>query len=296
MDKVMEIITGLDFNVKNSSVSLGKFDGIHRGHRCLLSHVQKKKGLISTAFTFDMGELPKIYTQKEKNHILEAIGVQREIIFPFQKETKNMTAEEFIEKILVKKMDAKYICVGEDFCFGKNRSGNVHTLQESQEKYGYELEVVKKLRWEKEIISSTKIRELLADGDVELAGSLLGEHYFVSGTVLSGEAVGRKLESPTANLAAGKDKILPRFGVYATLTEIDGKEYSGVTNVGIKPTAGSFPVGIETNLFDFHENIYEKEICVHFCKFLREEKKFESLDALKEQIEKDKKQAKNILR
>ena len=149
----MKIITGLDFQLKDSSVSLGKFDGIHKGHRYLLSNVKKKDGLISTAFTFDLGKTPKIYTQKEKDAVLERLGIEREIIFPFQEETKNMSAEAFIQSILVKKMDARYICVGKDFRFGKNRDGDVRLLKEWQEKCGYELEVIDKLKEHGEIIS-----------------------------------------------------------------------------------------------------------------------------------------------
>ena len=292
----MEIITGLDFHLKNSSVSLGKFDGIHRGHRYLLSKIKEQKGLVSTAFTFEMGKAPKLYTQTEKNQILETLGIGREIIFPFREETRKMSAEEFIENILVKKLDAKYICVGEDFHFGKDRSGDIHTLKKYQEKYGYQVESVKKLTCQEKIISSTKIREYLQDGNMEMVNLFLGEKYFISGEVRAGEELGRKLDSPTANLFVGEEKLLPRFGVYATTVNIDGEMFFGVTNVGVKPTVGDFPAGIETCLFHFHDDIYGKKICVHFCKFLREERKFSSLDVLKKQIETDKEQAFSELR
>lgn len=287
----MEIITGLDFHLKNSSVSLGKFDGIHRGHRYLLSKIKEQNDLVSTAFTFEMGKAPKIYTQKEKNQILETLGIGREVIFPFREETRKMSADEFIENILVKKLDAKYICVGEDFHFGKDRSGDIHTLKAYQEKFGYQVETVKKLTCQEKIISSTKIREYLQNGNMEMVNLFLGEEYFICGEVRAGEEIGRKLESPTANLFVGEEKLLPRFGVYATTVDIDGKKFFGVTNVGVKPTVGDFPAGIETFLFHFHNNIYGKKICVHFCKFLREERRFGSLEALKKQIETDKEQA-----
>ncbi len=287
----MEIVTGLDFHLKNSSVSLGKFDGIHRGHRYLLSRIQEKKELVSTAFTFEMGNTPKLYTQKEKNRILETLGIEREIIFPFREETKRMSAGEFIEKILVERLDAKFICVGQDFRFGKDRSGDIHTLKKYQEKYGYQVEAVKKLTCQEEIISSTKIREFLQAGELEMVNLFLGQEFFVSGKVCEGEELGRNLKSPTANLLTEKDKLLPRFGVYATLSEVDGETYPGVTNVGVKPTVGDFPAGIETHLFHFQRDIYGKDICVKFCKFLREERKFSSLEALKKQIETDKAQA-----
>lgn len=287
----MEIITGLDFHLKDSSVSLGKFDGIHKGHRYLLSKIKEKKQLVSTAFTFEMGKTPKIYTQSEKNRILEALGIEREIIFPFREETKKMSAEEFIEKILVEKLDAKYICVGEDFRFGKERSGDIHTLKKFQERYGYQVETVKKLTCQEEIISSTKIRGYLQDGNLEMVNLFLGQNFFVSGEVRRGEAIGRKLKSPTANLITEKDKLLPKFGVYAVTVEVDGTNYFGVANVGVKPTVGDFAEGIETHLFHFEKNIYGEKISVNFCKFLREERRFSSLSALKDQIEEDKKKA-----
>lgn len=287
----MEIITGLDFQLKNSSISLGKFDGLHRGHRYLLSGIKKQKELVSTVFTFEMEQIPKLYTQKEKNRILETLGIEREIIFPFREETKNMSAEDFIEKILIQKLDAKYICVGEDFHFGKRRSGDIHTLKKYQETYGYQLETVKKLTCQDTIISSTKIREFLQEGNMEKVNLFLGEEYFVSGVVHEGEELGRTIDSPTANLFLEKEKLLPKFGVYAVTVEVDGKKYFGVTNVGVKPTVGEFPAGIETYLFHFQGDLYGKEIRVNFCKFLREEMKFASLNTLKKQIVADKEHA-----
>lgn len=281
----------MEFMLKNSSVSLGKFDGIHKGHRCLLKKIKEKKGLVSTVFTFEGGNAPKIYTQDEKNIILESLGVEREILFPFNEKTKLMSPADFIEEILVKRMDAKFICVGEDFRFGRDRSGDVHTLQKYQDRFGYELCIVKKLTYVNEIISSTKIREYLKEGNIELANIFLDEEYFIRGKVLSGEEIGRKISSPTANILTENDKILPRFGVYASLIQIDKNRYFGVSNVGVKPTIGTFPAGIETNIFDFHENIYGKEIQVHLCKFLREEQKFSTIEALKEQIVADKNKA-----
>ena len=132
----MEIINGLDFQLQNSSVSLGKFDGVHRGHRFLLQEIQKNKSYIPTVFTFAMNaEIPKLYTQEEKNRVLEEIGIQREVVFPFNETTKHMSPEEFVEEILVKKMDAKHICVGKDFHFGKDRGGDIHTVERFQKKY-----------------------------------------------------------------------------------------------------------------------------------------------------------------
>ena len=275
----MEIINGLDFQLQNSSVSLGKFDGVHRGHRFLLQEIQENKSYIPTVFTFAMNtEIPKLYTQEEKNRVLEEIGIQ-----------------EFVEEILVKKMDAKHICVGKDFHFGKDRGGDIHTLERFQKKYGYELVTVPKLYDDGQVISSTRVRALMDQGNMRKVNELLERPFFVQGTVCHGEALGRTIGFPTANLLAPKGKKLPPFGVYATKVHCGTKVYAGVTNVGNKPTVGSFATGIETCILDFEKDIYGKEIQVEFYEFIRPEMKFATLDDLKAQIAKDKSKAQRIV-
>lgn len=288
----MKIITGLNFKMENSSISLGKFDGIHLGHRLLLSKIMEKKQYVPTVFTFQMNEeMSKIYTQQEKNQLLREIGIQREVIFPFNADTKNMSPENFISEILVKRMDAKFVCVGRDFRFGRNREGDVHTLEQYQEKYQYQLEIVDKLTYDQEIISSTRIRSLMEKGQIATVNRLLGTPYFLMGKVLHGNALGRTMDMPTANILPESGKILLPFGVYATTVKIDNKMYFGVTNVGKKPTVGDYLAGVETYIMDFHEDIYDKEIQVYFHEFLRPEQKFENIDLLKKQIEADKNRA-----
>ena len=292
----MEIITGLDFRLKNSSISLGKFDGIHRGHRFLLEKVTGQEESVPTVFTFETSpSVSKIYTQKEKDWILSRLGIRREIIFPFNEITKKMSPKEFIEKILVEKMDVKYICVGNDFRFGRNREGDIHTLEAYQEKYHYRLESFPKLTCGDEVISSTRVRSLMEGGALPMVNELLGEPYFVQGEVLHGNALGRRLNMPTANiLPDGEKKLLP-YGVYATTVQVNGTYYHGVTNIGKKPTIGEYAVGVETYLMDFHQNIYGEEIQVFFHEFIRPEKKFESVEALRRQVEQDKETAKRLL-
>lgn len=292
----MEIITGLDFRLKNSSISLGKFDGIHRGHRFLLERVTGQKESVPTVFTFETSpSVSKIYTQKEKDWILGRLGIRREVIFPFNEITKKMSPEEFIEKILVEKMDVKYICVGKDFHFGRNREGDIHTLEAYQEKYHYLVESFPKLTCDDEVISSTRVRSLMESGALPMVNELLGAPYFVQGEVLHGNALGRRLNMPTANiLPDGEKKLLPH-GVYATTVQVKGTYYHGVTNIGKKPTVGEYAVGVETYLMDFHQNIYGEEIQVFFHEFIRPEKKFESVEALRRQVEQDKETAREIL-
>ncbi len=292
----MEIITGLDFRLKNSSISLGKFDGIHRGHRFLLERVTGQKESVPTVFTFETSpSVSKIYTQKEKDWILGRLGIRREVIFPFNEITRKMSPEEFIEKILVEKMDVKYICVGKDFRFGRNREGDIHTLEAYQEKYHYLVESFPKLTCDDEVISSTRVRSLMESGALPMVNELLGAPYFVQGEVLHGNALGRRLNMPTANiLPDGEKKLLP-YGVYVTTVQVKGTYYHGVTNIGKKPTVGEYAVGVETYLMDFHQNIYGEEIQVFFHEFIRPEKKFESVEALRRQVEQDKETARGIL-
>jgi riboflavin kinase/FMN adenylyltransferase len=292
----MEIIKGLDFWMKESSVSLGKFDGIHQGHRSLLKNVLQQEKLIPTVFTFESNPaVSKIYTQEEKNWILDQMGIKREIIFPFNEETKHMAPEEFIDEILIKRMDVRHICVGTDFRFGRNREGDIHTLERFQDKYHYRLSIIPKLTLKNEIISSTLIRNLMDQGNLPRVNELLGAPYFVMGEVLHGNALGRTMNMPTANiLPDGEKKLLP-YGVYATIIQVRDKQYFGVTNVGKKPTIGEYAVGVETFIMDFQENIYGETIQVFFHDFIREERKFDGIEALHQQIEKDKETARRLL-
>lgn len=292
----MEIIKGLNFRLKESSISLGKFDGVHQGHRFLLNKVLQQKQYIPTVFTFEMNpSISKIYTQEEKNRVLEQMGIKREIIFPFNEETKRMSPEEFIEEILVKRMDVRHICVGKDFRFGRNREGDVRTLEHFKDKYRYQLDIIPKLTAGDEIISSTLIRRLMEKGELSRVNELLGAPYFILGEVLHGNALGRTLQMPTANLLPdGEKKLLPN-GVYATTVRVREKQYFGVTNIGKKPTVGEYAVGVETYIMDFHEEIYGESIQVFFHDFIRGERKFDSLEALHRQIEKDKNTAERLL-
>lgn len=304
----MDIIKGLDFKIQNSAVSLGKFDGIHKGHRLLLSEVLKHKENIPTVFTFDVRSSDRkagsgmpvtrkvIYSQKEKECILGRLGVQREVLFPFNQITRDMEPEEFIEDFLIGKMDARFICVGEDFRFGRGRRGNVGMLKKYASKYGYDIKIFHKLTSKDEIISSTLVRSNLENGDIERANELLGQPFFTIGEVVHGNAIGRTLNMPTANLIPDNDKVLMPSGVYATTVEIDGMLYKGVTNVGKKPTVGSNIIGVETYILDFDEDIYGKTIKVNFYEFIRPEKKFPDLAELKDQMERDKKSSAEILR
>lgn len=314
----MEYIAGrTDFHLEKSAVTLGKFDGLHLGHQLLLNKIteQKKKGLKAVVFTFlyhpvnllSDREMELIYTEEEKQHILEEYGVDVMISFPFTEDTRSMEPEKFIEDILVHKMDAKYIAVGSDFCFGRNRRGNTKMLEEYASVYDYELEIIEKKTYErKELsiadqsaicngsqcdskeISSSCIREQIGKGNMEKVIKLLGRPFSVRGEVLHGRKIGRTIGFPTTNLLPDKTKLLPPDGVYITLTNIDGQEYPGITNIGHNPTVGVTPEKrVETYLFDYDNDLYGKFIQVSFLERMRGEEVFHSLNELKAQMDKD---------
>ncbi len=302
----MEILKGMDLKLEKSAVSLGKFDGIHLGHRLLLNEVLKHKELIPTVFTFETGIYkennnvmpPKklIYSGKEKEMVLEDMGIKRAVLFPFNKETKNMEPENFIEKFLVEKMDARFICVGTDFCFGKDRRGNAGMLKAFSARYGYTVKIFNKMASEDGIISSTLVRKKIEEGDIKSANALLGRNYFIEGTVVHGNALGRRLGMPTANIFPWEGKVLLPPGVYASVLVFDGRRYPSVTNIGRKPTVGSDRTVVETCILDFEKDIYGSNIYVEFYEFLRPEKKFPDIVQLQTQMVRDKKRAAEILR
>ena len=296
----MEYISGItEFNLSEPSViSLGKFDGLHRGHELLIEYMllKKQEGLKTVIFTFDVppkkllsqDETKVLTTNDEKMHIFERSGIDYLIECPFTQEIMCMEPFDFIKKI-VEELDVKAMVVGKDFHFGHNRAGDYHTLQYYAKELGYEVNVVDKMQYENRDISSTFIREEIMAGNIEKANELLGYHYFVQGTVEHGKHLGGPvLGFPTANLVPPDNKLLPSFGVYITQIEVDKTLYQGIANVGCKPTIeGENPIGVEMHIFDFEQNIYGKEIRVDFLSRVRAELKFDSMDELKEQMNKD---------
>lgn len=287
-----------DFYIEEkTAISLGKFDGFHRGHELLMGHLteKKKQGLSTVIFTFDIPprksvsneEAKVLTTNEEKFHLFERAGVDYVVECPFTPEIMYMEPETFIEKI-VKQLHVGCIVAGEDFHFGHNRGGDYRTLQACAQKYGYEVIIEKKMKEDERDISSTFIREEIVKGNIKKANHLLGYPYFVTGSVCTGNQLGRTIGIPTANQLPPAEKLLPENGVYVTQTWLDGRKYPGITNVGCKPTIqGKNPVGVETHLFDFHEMIYGKVITVEFLERVRPERRFESVDALKEQMQRD---------
>lgn len=287
-----------DFYIEeNTAISLGKFDGFHRGHELLMRHLteKKKQGFSAVIFTFDIPprqsvlnmETKVLTTNKEKLHLFERAGVDYAVECPFTPEIMCMEPEAFIEKI-VRQLHVGCIVAGEDFHFGHNRSGDYRTLQACAKKYAYEVIIEKKMKEDARDISSTFIREEIVKGNIKKANHLLGYPYFVTGEVCFGNQLGRTIGIPTANQLPPDEKLLPENGVYVTETWLDGKRYPGITNVGCKPTIdGKNPVGVETHLFDFEKTIYGKVITVEFLERVRPEQKFDSIASLKKQMQQD---------
>ena len=274
---------------KRSAVTLGKFDSLHRGHQKLISAVKKyasREDLTSIVFSFDMGK-QALLTNEERRAFLED-EVDCLIQNPFVKEIREMDAETFIKEVLVNKLHAAYIIVGTDFRFGYKATGDVKMLARYEEEAGYHLIVVDKEMYQDREISSTYVRELLKEGNVELANKLLGYVYSMEGTVEHGKKLGRTLGFPTMNAAPAHRKIMPKFGVYACRVEIDGVWYYGIGNVGIKPTVtDKKKLLVEVFVFGYNGNAYDKEIKVEFCAFERPETKFGSIEELKKQVDND---------
>lgn len=282
-------------------VTIGKFDGRHRGHQKLLRQMLKlkaEKGYQTAVFTFAVPpsaflsgiNQKMITTNYERRQNLEKIGIDYLVEYPFSAEISHMPAEEFVERILVGQMNARAIVVGTDCGFGYRRAGNARLLKQLSEVYGYELSVIRKAKDDDRDISSTYVREELDAGNIEKANKLLGEPYAIHGIVVHGNHIGGPLLGfPTANLIPPEEKYLPPFGVYVSKILVEGKEYGGISNIGRKPTIdGENPVGVETFIFGIDRDIYGSVIEVQLLHFVRPEQKFDGLEALKEQIERDK--------
>jgi riboflavin kinase/FMN adenylyltransferase len=299
----MQYITGTrDFELEEgTAVTLGKFDGVHRGHQKLLREVFRfrSRGLKAAVFTFATAPgslisgkpMTMITTNEERRRILENMGVDYLVEYPFNREVASMEPEAFVADVLCRRMRAGAVVTGTDFHFGHKRAGDINTLRELAPKYGYESVMVEKITDGEREISSTYIREELAAGHIRKANELLGYPYSITGTVVHGQHLGTTLGFPTVNIMPPSEKHLPIFGVYLSETVIDGKVYDSLTNIGRKPTiAGEHPVSVETYIYDLSQDLYGKEIRVRMIDFFRPEIRFDSLQELQERVNLDKEQ------
>lgn len=298
----MQIISGTTrFQLeKPAAVAIGKFDGLHRGHKALLRQIleAREQGFMAVVFTFDpspsaffSGETVKgLTTKEEKRRFFRQLGIDVLIEFPLNAQTAAIPPQLFIEEILHKKMHAGLIAAGTDLSFGDRGKGDCSLLLEHAGRLGYRVKIIDKVYDGGQEISSTRVRDAVEKGKMEEAGRLLGAPYAIMGTVVHGRQIGRTLGFPTVNLLPPEDKLLPPNGVYLSGVECRMGSFYGVTNVGRKPTVEhgkNPPVGVETYLYDFEEDIYDTFITVRLFSFCRPEMKFENLDALREQLKKD---------
>jgi riboflavin kinase/FMN adenylyltransferase len=294
-----------DFScTKKTVLTLGTFDGVHIGHRKILEKVthntenDKEESLVLTFFPHprmvlqDQSEVKLLNTISEKIDLLEKIGIQNLVIHPFDEKFSKLSAQEFVKTVLVDQFHIKKIIIGHDHRFGRNRTANIDDLIAFGKQYGFEVEQISVQEIKDVSISSTKIRNALMEGNMDLANEYLGYEYFLTGTVFKGKQLGRTIGFPTANLITEKEyKLIPRNGVYVVKSILNKQTVYGMMNIGFNPTVEGKNLSIEINYFDFDDDLYEQEIRVSILKYLRSEQKFGSVDLLKEQLAKDKNSA-----
>jgi riboflavin kinase/FMN adenylyltransferase len=300
----MKVYHDLTTSVQNTAVALGNFDGLHLGHQKVISSAvaQKAQGLSPTVLTFAANPLTdlggraggEIITQEQKIDLLGQLGVEQLYILNFA-EVKDFTPEEFVNQILVRVCCAKTVCCGFNFTFGCGGRANSQTLSRLCAERGIHTQVAGAVLFDGEPVSSTRIRSLIANGDVDEAAELLGRPYGYHSEVQHGRRIGRTLGTPTLNQAIPKDFVLPLFGVYVSKVILNGHEYIGVTNVGINPTVGASCARAETWMPDYHgPDFYGETVQVNLIKFLRPEVRFSGLDELKTAILMDGEQAREF--
>lgn len=290
----MQIIENTtEFHIPDkTAIAIGKFDGIHKGHKELLKCLEhaKKTGLKTAVFTFFPSpaaffsgeEQKELMTREEKRVSFEEMGIDYLVEYPFCKKTADIEPDQYVKEFLLDKMNGTLIAAGCDVGFGKGGRGDRKLLERLSLEYGFRLEIIDKLKYQNREISSTFVREEVIKGNMEKAGELLGEPYFVSGRVEQGKKLGRRLGMPTANLYPDGDKLLPPKGVYFSKVNLKGIKYYGVTNIGSRPTVedGS-RISVETFLLDFEEKIYGEFIKIELLHYKRAEQRFGSVEELK---------------
>ena len=286
-------------------VALGNFDGIHRGHRTLIETAvskAKEKNVRSAVFTFQ--EHPRniiagdtvvknIVYPDVKMELIRELGVDYVFSIPFDDYMMRQAPEAFVKDVMVGSFHAVGAVCGTNFTYGYKAGGNSEKLIEAGRKYGFDVFVMPMVMDQKDIVSSTLIRECIEEGNVERAGELLGRCYSIRGKVIRGNQLGRTIGFPTCNISVDETMVTPSNGVYFTRCRLDGKTYTSITNVGNKPTVGKYGKNIETNIFDFNEEVYDHTIEIYFLKKHRDEVKFSSMEELGKQLDKDRERARS---
>jgi len=295
--------------LSNAIVTTGTFDGVHFGHKKIITQLQSiaaaNKGE-TVVLTFhphprlvlfpDDNELRLLNTQEEKIALLRNLGVEHLVIIPFTKEFSRISSLEFVRSILVKQLGAKKLVIGHDHHFGRNREGSFEHLKEFGPLYGFDVEEIPVQDIDHVAVSSSKIRQALQSGNIEVANEYLGYAYSISGKVIKGQMRGRTIGFPTANIQVDEGrKLIPQIGVYAVRIQQGNNHYKGMMNIGNRPTVGGGALSIEVHIFDFEGSLYDQHIAVSFVGRIRNEQKFEHLEALKAQLVIDKTKALQLL-
>lgn len=289
-------------------LTIGNFDGLHLGHQALISKLCSKAAETNThAVAITFFPHPRVFfgieqdpynlmTRTEKNLMFEQMGLDQVITLTFNKSLAATAAEEFLSD-LISHFDLQGMVIGPDFTLGKDREGTIPAIQAFMRRFGIQVLRESPVLLKGQVIASEAIRTALGNGKPELAAAMLGRPYAMSGKVQQGKKLGRRLGLPTANLAIEPEKFVPRYGVYASMTRLDGKSYASVSSVGVRPTVEENAIpNVETFLLDFDDDIYNEEIKVEFIQFIRPELKFENIIDLSKRIEEDKAEARRILK
>jgi len=291
-------------NIKNPVLTIGTFDGVHIGHQKIIQRIKSEAEKIdgeTVIFTFfphprlvlhpENNSLRMIQTQDEKIANLERLGIDHLIIIPFTKEFSQIEAEDFIKHFLYEKLGVKVVVVGYDHHFGRGRRGDLAMLRQYGEQFHYKVIEIPAQEIEEVNVSSTKIRNAILSGNIETANLYLHEHFEMTGTVVKGNQLGRTIGFPTANIRIDDDcKIIPAIGIYIVRVKVNSEWYQGMLSIGKNPTVTTDEkIKIEVNIFNFSADIYGKTITVQFLKYLRDEKKLASVEALKQQLKEDEK-------
>lgn len=299
MVKVFNSIAAFQ-STRKTVVTIGTFDGVHIGHKKILARVLRSAselGCESVVLTFfphprmvlhGNEGIKLLNTMAEKELLLQQAGLENLIIHPFDKDFANLSAREFVEDILVKKLNVQKIIIGHDHRFGKNRDAGIEDLMLFGEEFGFDVEQIPVQEIDDVAVSSTKIRHALTDGKMDLANDYLGYTYFLSGTVVKGRQLGRTIGFPTANLHIEEPyKLIPKNGVYVAQSIIDGQLVNGMLSIGTNPTVGGTALSIEIYYLDFDADLYGKNLLISILHFIRDEEKYDSIDLLKTAIEND---------
>ncbi|WP_312344508.1 bifunctional riboflavin kinase/FAD synthetase [Chryseobacterium binzhouense] len=294
------------FSKKPLALSLGMFDGVHLGHKYIMDELKKagSENNLETAvltfwphprFVFNPNEdLKLLNTLEEKTLLMEKYGIGSLFLKEFDEEFRNLTGEEFVRQILIDRLNVKYLIIGYDHSFGKNKSGNFELLKKLSKELDFEVEQMEAINIHENNISSTKIRKALLEGNIIKANEMLGYHYSLSGTVVHGKKIGRTIGYPTANIETENIKLLPKKGAYIVEVFVKNQSYKGMLSIGTNPTVNGEKLTVEVYILGFEEEIYDENIKVKFRDFLHDEIKFEGMEKLVERLDEDKRLTKEF--